>query len=199
MLDLELAYSPDGKWLVARRGGQAGSGGDRDIVAMQVGTDTVFRPLIANPKFDETAFAISPDGKWIAFESNETGRMEVYIRPFPNVDGGKWQLSSAGGRAPLWARNGREIFFVNEAREMVVAPLSPARGTPGLGDQRTLFRFHDDWFLSQSENYTPYDISPDGQHFLMARQVQAASGTRPAPILLVDNWFQELRQRLQKK
>ena len=124
--------------------------------------------------------------------------MEVYIRPFPNVDGGKWQVSSVGGQAPLWARSGKELFFVSDAREMVLVPLAPARGAPGLGDQKTLFRFHDDWFLSAQENYTPFDIAPDGQHFLMARQVQA-SVSRLGPILLVDNWFQELRQRLQKK
>lgn len=74
---------------------------------MAVG-DSVTYPLAAEP-YDEKAAALSPDGRWLAYESTETGRDEVYIRPFPNVTDGKWQVSTQGAINPRWARSGREI------------------------------------------------------------------------------------------
>ena len=71
----------------------------RDIIGFRVG-DTTAVPLMANPSADESAFALSPDNRWIAYESDETGRREVYVRPFPATNAGKWQASTAGGMAP---------------------------------------------------------------------------------------------------
>jgi eukaryotic-like serine/threonine-protein kinase len=188
----EGAWSPDGRWLVYRTGGTIGQVGGRDIVGIRPGVDTAPVPVIAT-QYDEEAIAISPDGRWLAYESNETGRTEVFVRTFPNTEAGKWQVSNGGGVAPLWAKNGRELFYVNANRDMVAVPVSGVTD-PGLGEGRVLFHLRDEWYLGSQEFYTPYDVAPDGR-FLMARGVVAMSNTR-APLIVVDNWFQELRARV---
>ena len=194
----EHAFSPDGQWLAVRMGGQVNVIGSRDISIIALKADTTPRPLLASKLYDESAIALSPDGKWIAFESEETGHPEVYIRPFPAVDGGKWQLSNGGGRAPLWARNGKELFYVNPGRELIAVPVAPVGGSPGLGERKALFRLRPEWYLRERENYTPFDIAPDGSRFLMARQLQSEE-LRSAPVVYVENWLTELRQKVAKR
>ena len=188
----EGAISPDGQWLVARVRGGLGHQG-RDIIGYRRG-DTTAVNLIASAAFDENAFRLSPDGRWIAYESDESGRREVYIRPFPNTNDGKWQASTDGGFAPLWAPNGRELFFVDAQRRMISLPFTPGP-VPKLGERRTLFQLASDIYLWENDYYTPFDVSPDGRRFLMARRVEATTAGR-APLVVVDNWFTELRQRL---
>ena len=188
----EAAWSPDGEWLLFRTGGQVGQAGGRDIHALRPGVDSTPVPLIAT-QYDEEAIALSPDGRWLAYESNETGRTEVFIRPFPNVDSGKWQVSNGGGVAPLWAKNGRELFYVNENREMVATSVG-AGATPQLGERGTLFRLRDELYLASQEYYTPYDVHPDGR-FIMARNVTPPAAIE-APLIVVENWFEELRERV---
>jgi serine/threonine-protein kinase len=192
----EGAWGSDGKTLIIRTGGSVNLAGNRDISVVQAGVDTVPKPLVATPDFDESAIALSPDGKWLAYESNESGPTNVFIRPFPNTLGGRWQVSTSGGRAPLWARNGRELFYVNESRDMVVVPVAPGT-SPGLGLRKVLFHLRDDIYLSNPENYTPYDASPDGR-FLMAKRLHATAA-QIAPLVVTENWFQELRQRVAKR
>ena len=123
---IEGFWSHDGTWVVARKGGAEGAVGGRDIIGMRPGVDTTPVPLVASPSFDEAAPALSPDGKWLAYESDETGRIEVYIRPFPSTEGGKWQVSTNGGQAPLWAHSSKEIFFVDGERNMVATSVGRA-------------------------------------------------------------------------
>ena len=193
----EGAWAPDEKSLVFRAGGTLGVVGNRDIMVVQPAGDSVPKPLVASPQFDEKAIALSPDGRWLAYESNETGREEIYVRPFPNADGGKWQLSTDGGRAPLWARSGRELFYVNAAREIVVAPVATGPA-PQIGVRRVLFKMREELYLANQENYTPFDISSDGQRFMMARKVRAAEA-KFTPLIVTENWFEELRQRVAKR
>ena len=82
-----------------------------DIAIARIGTSVETRPLL-NTTSSERAPAISPDGRWLAYESDESGRAEVYVRPFPAVDQGLWAISTSGGSEPRWARDGRELFFV---------------------------------------------------------------------------------------
>jgi serine/threonine-protein kinase len=189
----EGAWSPDGKTLALRAGGTVSVVGGRDIMIVQPGVDSAPRKLIASDQFDESGIALSPDGKWIAHESNETGRTEVYIRPFPNADAGKWQVSTEGGRAPLWSRNGRELFFVDGTRTMVSAPVTFGTGAQ-IGLRTKLFKLRDEIYLANQENYTPFDIAPDGR-FLMARTMRTTAA-KISPIVVTGNWFTELRTRL---
>jgi len=189
----EGAVSPDGRWIVARTSGGIGRQG-RDIIGYRAG-DTTAVPLMANPTVDESAFALSPDGRWIAYESDETGRREVYVRPFPGTNAGKWQASTGGGMAPVWARNGRELFFVDAARRMTAVPVAGG-SEPHFGERRTLFTLSVDDYLDDNTYYTPFDVGPDGR-FIMARRVRS-EGEAP-PLIVVENWFTELRRKLHQR
>ncbi len=190
----EGAWSPDGRWLLLRTGGTVGQAGGRDILAMRPGVDSVPVPFLAT-QFDEQAIAISPDGRWLAYESNETGQTEVFIRPFPDVHDRKWQVSNGGGAAPLWARNGRELYYVNANREMMAVTVGPGAQLE-LGEPRILFRLRPELYLDSPEFYTPYDIGPDGR-FIMARSVTPRS-IAEAPLIVVENWFEELKARVRR-
>jgi len=185
----EGAVSPDGRWAVVRVRGGLGDA-DRAIVGFRTGDSTPV-PLIETPGHDADALTFSPDGRWIAYESNETGRREVYVRPFPDTRAGKWQVSTDGGYGPLWARSGRELFFVDVQRRLTVVPFTPGP-VPTFGARRVLFRLADDLYLGQNDYYTPYDISPDGQRFVMAQ----LHPVEAMPFIVVDNWLSELRGML---
>ncbi len=190
----EGVWSPDGTWLLLRTGGVAGSSGGRDISAMRVGVDSVPTPLVAS-NFDERAIALSPDGKWLAYESDETGRDEVYVRPFPNVNEGKWQVSTGGGHSPLWAHSGRELFYLNVREEMTVAEIVT---TPGfrVGERRVLFPVGPEYTVST--NYTSFDITSDDQRFLMVRSVGAEDESARSTLIVVENWFEELKTKVRQ-
>ncbi len=189
----EGQLSPDGRWLVARGGGQISLVGGRNIGVMRLGVDTALVPLVAT-SFDESELALSPDARWLAYVSDETGRPEVFIRPFPDAGSAKFQVSTGGGVAPLWARSGRELFYVTPQREMVAVPIAPGPAL-ALGARQPLFRLDPELYLLEREFYTPYDVSPDGKRFLMARRVVSDSPA-DAPLLVTLNWFEELRRQL---
>ncbi len=189
----EGQLSPDGRVLVARGGGQISVVGGRNIGVMRLGVDTALVPLVAT-SFDESELALSPDARWLAYVSDETGRPEVFIRPFPDAETAKYQVSTGGGVAPLWARNGRELFYITPQREMVVVPIAPGPAL-ALGARRVLFRLDPDLYLLEREFYTPFDISPDGRRFLLARRIVGDSPT-VSPLLVTLNWFEELRRQL---
>ena len=191
----EAVWSRDGKWLVLRTGGVAGATGERDVYAMRLGVDTAARPLLVSAA-DEKAIALSPDGRWLAYESNETGRNEIYVRPFPGVDAGKWQVSTNGAIAPLWGHSGRELFYLDLANQMVAAHVS-ASPSFSVAERRTLFKLGPEYVFSS--NYTPFDVSPDDRRFLMVRD-RGISGTgQAAPLVLIENWLEELKAKLQPK
>ncbi len=110
-------WSPDGRWIVLGATGSTGASAGGDILAAHPGVDSVARRIVATG-YDEEGAALSPDSRWLAYVSNEQGENEVFVRPFPDVNGGKWQVSSGGGSAPLWAHNGRELFYVAGGRCM---------------------------------------------------------------------------------
>ena len=150
---------------------------------------------VAQTKFDEVHGQFSPDGRWLAFSSNETGRYEVYVRPFPDA-GGKWQISSGGGIYARWRHDGRELFYVAPDNRMMAVPidvvssgrtLSPGapvalfesriatQGSAGLGG-----------FGSKAQ----YAVARDGR-FLLSVSVEAAIAS---PITIVLNWDAGLRK-----
>jgi eukaryotic-like serine/threonine-protein kinase len=188
---LEMQRTPDEQWWILRLGGQSGVTGLRDIVAMRSG-DTVLVPVAAEP-YDEKAAALSPDGRWIAYESNETGDDEIYVRPFPNAQDGKWQVSAGGGLNPRWSRSGTEIFYVNAEGMMSVAEVSTTAGFR-VGARSSLFNL-DELGVAYGSNYTSWDVSPDGQRFMFVQfgdLEQAAS----SQLVIVENFLQDLAGRM---
>ncbi|MEP6574045.1 MAG: protein kinase, partial [Gemmatimonadota bacterium] len=188
----EAQWSPDRRWLLFRTGGIVGLAGGRDIVGIRPGVDSAPVPIVATA-FDEEAIALSPDGHWLAYESNETGQTEVFLRPFPATDSGKWQISNGGGVAPLWARNSKELFFVSSAGDMMAEPIASA-AKPRGGPPRMLFHLADDLYMSATEFYTPFDVAPDGR-FIMAVRMPLPPQTEN-PLIVVDNWLEELKAKV---
>ncbi|MEE8146092.1 MAG: protein kinase, partial [Longimicrobiales bacterium] len=186
-------WSPTGDWLVLRRAGLGGGAeGDRDILGLRPGLDSIPIPLVATPEYAEQAPALSPNGRWLAYTSNETGRNEVFVRPFPNVDDLKVPVSSDGGIVPLWAHNGRELFFVDNQQRMVAAQVV-TEPTFRVVELRPLFEIPPGYPIPQ--NGAPYDITLDDQRFLMAR-VFESDAEDPQRVVLITNWVEELRQRV---
>jgi serine/threonine-protein kinase len=190
----EAAYSPDHRWLVIRKGAVSATAGGRDIFGVQLGVDTTLVPLIATA-YDEHAFSISPDGRWIIYQSDETGRLEVFIRPFPNTGDTKVQVSIGGGTAPLWSRNGRELFYLRPDNRMMAVSV-PADPVLRLGDPQVLFEVPAALTILASSYYTPWDVGPDGR-FIFARPVENA--TQPdSPLIVVENWTEEVKLKVRR-
>ena len=170
--------------------------GTRDIVALRPGVDSTVTPLVATSEYAEHAPAVSPDGRWLAYSSNETGRDEVFVRPFPDVESGKQQVSTEGGMAPRWAHNGRELFYVNGSLGLVAASIETDPGFRVLG-QETLFTIPSGYLLGAGLNF--YNVAPDDERFLMGRNYQgdgAGDGGGGPTLILVRNFFEELKERV---
>ena len=183
----EAFYSPDSTWLVFREGG--GSARVGDIFAIRPGVDSIAVPLAATD-FGARSPALSPDGRWLAYVSNEAGREEIYVRPFPDPDSGRWLVSPDGGVEPVWAHSGRELFYRNGANELVAVQVSA--GSSFAWDRQDVLFSMADYLTS---NGSPmYDVSPDDQRFVMLRMGDDETGA--FELILVVNWFEELRQRM---
>ena len=169
----------------------------RDLVSVSAG-DTVVVPVAAEP-YDEKAVSMSSDGRWVAYESTETGRDEVYVRPFPDVNGGKWQVSTGGGINPRWSHDGREIFYVDGGGEMTAAQvqtqLQPKESFRVAG-RTALFNVTDRQIFAQSR-YAGWDVSSDGKRFVM---IQFAGGDEDQrhDLVVVQNFFQELKEKVRR-
>ena len=190
----EGQLSPDGRWIVFRQGAAGPVSGGRDIYARRIGDSTAV-PLIATP-YDEMAFAVSPDSRWIAYQSDETGRLEVFVRPFPNVTDGKWQVSTIGGSAALWARDGRTLYYLRSDNTMMAVPVTGAPNAP-LGTPRPLFHLGPLPVIFTTRYYTPWDIAPDGR-FLMLRPAGTGDAAS-APLIVVENWTSEVKRKLRSR
>jgi serine/threonine-protein kinase len=140
--------------------------------------------------FAELNAELAPDGRWLAFQSNESGRDEIYVRPFPDVAGGRWQVSTSGGRTPLWARTGRELFYRSADGAVMGVRVEPGpawRGSPST--QVLPARYFDD---SGTTGRT-FDVAPDGRRFLMMKEA-GGEGAAPPQMVVVQNWFEELKR-----
>ena len=156
--------------------------GERDIWVVTPESEPT--PFLLTP-FDERSPRFSPDGKWLAYVSNESGRDEVYVQPFPGP-GRKWLISTDGGINPVWSRDGRELFYQEGEQMMAVAIASAAEFAAAR--PRRLFETR----VDAGDNGPNYDVSPDGKWFLMPRSER---GLAPAELHLVLNWFREVTAR----
>lgn len=144
--------------------------------------------LVDHP-FAELRPSLSPDGRWIAYQSDESGGFEVYVRPFPAVHEGRWQASTNGGVSPMWGPDGRELFYYHDAGLLRVAVDATNRFSPGPPARLLAVDL-------PSDRLGPtYDLSPDGRRFLFAKTPAAEAAAGIGPLLIVQNWHAELAER----
>ena len=179
-------WSLDGTKLVFH---EQGSGTGVDIGVLSMEDDRAVQVLIQS-EFSEAYPAISPDGRWMAYTADLSGRNEIYVERFPDL-GGRLRVSTTGGFAPLWSPDGRQLFYRSiNGRQVIAVPVATdpvfAAGTPEVLFEGSYF---------QVPGARSYDVAPDGERFVMVRMGSSATDTdAPAELILVQNWFDELRR-----
>ncbi|HTJ37867.1 MAG TPA: protein kinase [Dactylosporangium sp.] len=183
---VESRWSRDGTWLVVSVLGPPSA----DIMAMHIGVDSVLRPLLAEPQ-SEWEPDLSNDGKWLAYVSNETGKPQVFVRPFPNVQEGKWQVSLNGGTDPVWSADGRELLFRSlDGNEMFASDMSKG---PGLATRRSVTHAHAPSHFELNAGDRMFQVSADGSRFLFS--VAALTDVSGA-LVIMQNFGARLRAAL---
>jgi len=127
---------------------------------------------------------------WLAYQSDESGQNQIYVQPFPELEGGRWQVSPAGGREPAWARNGRELFYLDADGALVTVPVQTQ---PAFSASSPTKLF--DAPYSVVSGTRRYDVTVDGQRFLFIKDKSGSSG--PPQVVVVQNWSEELRRLVQ--
>jgi eukaryotic-like serine/threonine-protein kinase len=189
----EANMSANGEWLIYRVNTPDGG---RDIYGIRPGRDTVPTPLLTG-KFLEQGAALSPDGKWLAYSSNESGQFEVFVRPFPNTGSGRWQVSTRGGAAARWSRSGRELFFESTSNNDFMAVTIAPGATFSPGEPRRLFS---QGGVLLGSNIVPYyDLTPGDSGFVMVRLAAVNASPGAGQVVVVDNWFTELKTKMGTK
>jgi len=178
-------WSPDGKWLLFQT--DIATPGAGDILGIRPGIDTAPVPVVAT-RFTEMSPVFSPNGRWLAYSSNESGEDEIYVVPFPNTGAGKRAISAGGGTEPLWSHRGNELFYRDASGDLVAIEVH-TNPTFSLGRSVALFPAAG----FSSLRFTPqYAVALDDRRFLMIRPLQ--TGT-PDRLIVVENWFEELRTK----
>jgi serine/threonine-protein kinase len=186
------SFAPDGKMLVVR---EATSSSGSDLSVVPLGADRTRKPLLHTP-FKEMNAEISPDGRWLAYDSDESQQSQVFVRPFPDVQMGRWQISTNGGSQPVWSRNGKELFYVDGLGRIVAVPIQPGirlmTGSPSVIVEHP-------YAIVTGAIYRTYDVSPDGRRFLMISDRVATDGKpNVAQLNLVLNWSEELIRKFKE-
>jgi Tol biopolymer transport system component len=169
----------DGRWLVLRS--SIFEPGKGDVYGVRMG-DTTLVPLAHSPATEGDA-AVSPDARWLAYASEESGVFEIYVRPFPDAESARWQVSVAGGTDPVWSRSGRELFYLSAQNEMMRVDV--ARGA--------VFSVSPPKRLFSTAPYTPippvpsFDVSPDDNRFLLLRET---TPTDRNELIVVQIWVE---------
>ena len=190
-LQFPSAVTPDGTRVVfTERSSKTGE----DVMALHLdGTHQVL-PLVQTP-FDERNGTVSPNGRWLAYEANDSGQFEIYVRPFPAINGGHRQVSTSGGTQPLWAPGGRELFYVApDGGLMRVAVVGEPAWTVGSPTKVLEGRYT--VVTGGSRNY---DIAADGQRFLMIKTTAGDATTAPPQIVIVQHFDEDLKRLIATK
>ena len=178
--DLFYTWSFDGRHLLYSVVGQKGNA---DLWVFSVGGESKPVPFLASD-FNETRGQFSSDGRWVAYESDESGRPEIYVRGFPQT-GGQWKVSAAGGTQPRWRRDGREIYYLGPGSKLVAVEVKPSGAAFEVGSLKELFTAKVTGALSYQ-----YDVTADGKRFVVNSLIE---GTVP-PITIVLNWPRKLKK-----
>lgn len=179
------SWSPDSKWLIFQTDVQ--SPGSGDILAIRPGIDTTPVPVVAT-RFTEISPVLSPNGRWLTYVSNETGRDEIYVVPFPNTGTAKWAISVGGGTEPMWSHRGNELFYRDASGNFVAVGVN-TKPTFSVGRATALFpaaRFTSLRFHPQ------YAVASNDRRFLMVRPLEASM---PDKLIVVENWLEEVKAK----
>jgi Tol biopolymer transport system component len=170
-----LGWSPDGRYLMYTSQGPVTA---FDLWVLDMKGDR--KPQVfLKTRFDETNGQFSPDGRWVAYQSNESGQYQIYVRPFPGP-GGQWQISTAGGVSPRWRHDGRELYYITPDGRLIATPVEARSATVEPGAPIPLFQTR----ILSSALRPQFDVAADGR-FLLNAPVESAA---VAPITLVINW-----------
>ena len=179
-------WSADGRLLFDQ------SPGDIGVVSVD-GDRTV--EMLLETEFREVVPALSPDGRWIAYQSNKSGQPEIFVQPFPNIDDGEWQVSISGGFDPVWSPDGGRLFFTEfpPGRLMV----SEVETDPTFRSETPTEAFSLSGFATGGGGGRRYDPAPDGDRLVIRTAgAQTAEGNAFQGLILVENWFEELKERV---
>ena len=189
----QASWAPDGETVVLRVAGAVISP-LRDLLVFRPGVDEVASPLVASEEFAENDPALSPDGRWLAYTTNETGQDEVWVRPFPDVESGKTRVSTAGGAQPEWVPGSLELIYIAAGPPtMISARIDTVGGIARVAGRDTLFELPAGMGAAGQDHY---DVAADGQRFLMARAIESALDSQPRAAVLVQNFFEEVRRAI---
>ena len=186
------AISPDGRRLIFTE--DTGKTG-QDVMQVELDGARRASPVVQS-RFGERGGIISSDGRWLAYEANDSGRFEVYVRPFPDVNSGHWQVSTAGGAQPLWARNGQELFYV--APGGAVMRVGVERNPSWVATTPT--PVVKEGYVTRNPRGRMHDISSDGQRFLMIKNGSGSDQAGEAPkAIVVQHWTEGLKRLVPTK
>ncbi|MEQ1760969.1 MAG: protein kinase [Vicinamibacterales bacterium] len=179
-------WSPDGRWLVYY---EVHPTSGRDLWVLDMAATDHAARVVANTSSEEVLAAFSPDGRWVAYQTNESGRFEVVVQPFPDT-GSKWQVSTGGGVAPRWRADGQEIYFLAPDATLMAVSTTAAGGSFEAGTPAALFptRIVDGGTVAN--NRPQYAVARDGR-FLINQPVGDATAS---PIMLLMNWTPEAKR-----
>jgi len=173
------------------------TGQDIKITSVTPAASQQPQPLIQTP-FNETNPDISPDGRWVAYQSNESGSNQVYVRPFPQVDAGHWQISTGNGLKPVWSRNGRELFYMTNTASgsaMMAVAVQTAGALFSAGNPVKLFDLAQYYLVNNGRSY---DVSADGRFLLIKNPTPSNPAMAPG-LVVVEHWTDELKQSVPAK
>ena len=176
----EAVMSPDAQWLVVRTA--PGAKFSRDILTVRLDSARAVTPLVTGP-YTESLPRVSPDGKWLAYQSNETERFEIYVRPFPG-SGARAQVSDRGGTEPIWGRDGRSLYYRGPLGEVIRVAVTTGASF-SIGARQVMLTGD---YLTDS-SHPNWDVAPDGR-FLMLKRAGDDAQT-----IVVHNWARELREK----
>jgi hypothetical protein len=143
-------------------------------------------------RFTERNGIVSPDGRWLAYEANDSGPFEIHVRPFPNVNSGHWQVSTNGGARPLWARSGQELFYASPTGALMRVGVEHASSWAATAPTMLI----KEGYFTNPGGFVGrmYDVSPDGQRFLMIKAPGTDVGAAMPALIVVQHWDEELKR-----